>query len=134
MFSGMDSRRRHQRLLRTYQSRLDAPACPHGQGGAAEMAEGRLCGKSKSVPHGGGHTARWHYLAHAGESDLGRTGAIAGPTLPKPEVARWQTLASEGQPRPLCGRLHYHRPLARVVAEGSPSLGGAVLERPRARA
>ncbi len=62
--------RRHQKLLRPHPSRLDAPPCPHGQGGASERAEGRLRRKSKPVPNGGGHAARRHHLAHAGEHDL----------------------------------------------------------------
>jgi len=42
--------------------------------------------KSNPVPHGGGHAARRHHLAHAGEPDLGRTGKTAVRTLPQGEV------------------------------------------------
>jgi RNA-directed DNA polymerase len=65
----------------------------HGQGGAPKMVEGRLHRKSNPVPHGGGHAARRHHLAHAGEHDLGRTGKTAGRTLPQGEVEGRQNLA-----------------------------------------
>src|SRR5271170_2276424 len=57
---------------------MDPQACPHGQSCAPEMVEGRLHRKSNLVPHGGGHAARRHHLADAGERDLGWTGKAAG--------------------------------------------------------
>jgi RNA-directed DNA polymerase len=95
--------------------RMDAQACPHGQGCAPKMVEGRLHRKSNPVPHGGGHAARRHHLAHAGEHDLGRTGKTAVTTLPQGEVERRQNLAAQGQPCPICGRLHHHRRLKELL-------------------
>ena len=62
---------------------MDASTYPHGQGGAAEMAEARLHRKSNPVPHRGRHAARRHHLAHAGEPDFGRTGTTPQTTLPR---------------------------------------------------
>jgi site-specific DNA recombinase len=50
-------------------------------------------------------------LAHAGEPDLGPSGKAVIRTLPQRNVERWQTVAAQGQPRPICGRLHHHRRL-----------------------
>jgi RNA-directed DNA polymerase len=65
----------------------------------------------------GGHAARRHHLADAGEPDLGWSGKAAGNKLPPTRMEESPTLDSQGQSHPICGRLHHYRRLQRVVGK-----------------
>ena len=70
--ASVDSRGRHQVVLRPDQPRLASDQRAHGTVHSPEVVEGRIHGPVRALPDGRRHTARRHRLAGAGQPCPGR--------------------------------------------------------------
>ena len=59
----MDTRGRHQRLLRPHEPRVASQQYPNGQGDTAKMAQMRVRIQWRTFPHGRGYATRRHHFA-----------------------------------------------------------------------